>query len=95
MTMQSRPTKWPEMFPDKNPLLDTVLKDVLLWMWQDLTKPFNQSGLLPLAICDTAANQTNYPATGYPEGALFFANDTHHLYVDSYSTGTPTWTQVV
>jgi len=91
MSLQSVPPKWPTTFPDTNPQLNDALKDVLRWMWQELSKAYNQPGLLPLTFIDLAANQGNYPAGNYQEGSLFFSSDTHHLWVVSSAT----WVQVV
>lgn len=85
------PEKWPE---DHN-LMSSTLNLIFVQMWNDLIRIFGQPGILSVCIVDTVANQGNYPAASYPEGAFYFASNTHNLYVDSYSTGTPTWTQVV
>lgn len=85
--------RFPEQFTTGDPELDKTLNIVLQLMWNDLIKPYNQPGLIPYAICLPIADQPS--ALNYPEGALFFSTDSHHLFVDSYVSGTPTWTQVV
>lgn len=83
----------PEKF-STDPQTESAIRKAFTDMWFDLIRPFNQAGLIPYAIVDTAANITNYPATSYPEGALYFSSDTTHLFVDSYASGAPLWVQV-
>ena len=79
------PPNAPRLYP-----IDPKVQANLDWMWQAIRTAL----LVPQVLVDTAAHQTNYAATSYAEGTIYFASDTHNLYVDSYSTGTPTWTLI-